>query len=644
MQSAELGACKLATSTLSTVRAAIWHFRKGGVAQVGTWWGRRHSAAGPAYTSVARRSRWGRLGKKRLLSFSSVVVPKTAPRRQDVRAAVILDNFSALCFDYEWDSVYVTPNNWHEQLADCSIDLLFVESAWAGNSGAWKYQITGEGGPGKPLTDLVAWCRGQGIPTVFWSKEDPPHYDDFLPAAKLFDFVFTSDVAKVDDYRRDLGHENVGVLSFAAQPSIHNPIRPKYGWHARDVAFAGMYFAHKYPERAEQMDLLLGGAIEASRSMSNGLEIFSRQLGGNPSYQFPDPFSKHVVASLPYEQMLSAYKAYKVFLNVNSVTSSPSMCARRIFEITASGTPVVTTRSKAVEEFFPNGEVKIVDSKPQASEVIKGLVRSPELGDRLVHRGQRNIWSNHTYAHRVSEVLSAAVPKKATPRTASSVSVLISTFRPHQLEHVFRTVSSQGASNVELVLLTHGFTPDQRELGKIREANPVDAVTLLAAPRHRSLGECLNDCVDAASGNVLTKMDDDDYYSPNYLTDQLHTLNYSSADLIGKQAHYMYLESLDATILRFADREHRFTHTVMGPTIMARREVFVEHRFGALPKGEDTDFLNRVMKSCSIYSSDRFGYYQYRGGAGHTWTVSDDELLSSGNLVFFGNPTTHVNI
>ncbi|MEK8227731.1 glycosyltransferase [Oerskovia sp. M15] len=37
---------------------------------------------------------------------------------------------------------------------------------------------------------------------------------------------------------------------------------------------------------------------------------------------------------------------------------SPSMCARRVFEITACGTPVVTTPSRAIGEFFPGRGVR----------------------------------------------------------------------------------------------------------------------------------------------------------------------------------------------------------------------------------------------------------------------------------------------
>ena len=75
-----------------------------------------------------------------------------------------------------------------------------------------------------------------------------------------------------------------------------------------------------------------------------------------------------MVGSLNYAQMLTAYRAYKVFLNVNSVVESPSMCARRIFEISASGTPVVSAPSAAIGQFFEADEVPVAAS-PQEAEI-----------------------------------------------------------------------------------------------------------------------------------------------------------------------------------------------------------------------------------------------------------------------------------
>lgn len=634
--------------TVDYLRKAAWHFRAGGMRQMSAWHKRQRalSANRAGTRNVGARQLTSKSSNTNLqLSFPAFDYPSIPSRRDDLTVGVILDNFSAKAFAYEWNLVFLTKDRWLQQLQEQRIDFLFVESAWEGNGGSWKYQLTGTSGPKPDFLNLMRWCRENGVPTVFWNKEDPPHFHDFLPAAREFDVVFTSDENKLPDYRQALGHNRVDVLPFAAQPAIHNPVRPGEGRHSRDVAFAGMYFAHKYPERREQMRLLLDGAMAGSDRVKHGLEIFSRQLGGNPDYQFPEPYASRVVGSLSYDQMLNAYKAYKVFLNVNSVVDSPSMCARRIFEITASGTPVVTMPSPALPRFFPDGEIHSVETKEDAEFIMRALMRSPELNDRSVHLAQRRIWGEHTYAHRAEKVVGLALPQRVRPVQPESVSALVSTIRPHQLEHIFKTVGSQQGVDVELVLLTHGFKPSWWKIWRLRRKYRVRQVTLLHEPRTVSLGSCLNLCVAAATGAILTKMDDDDYYGPHYLRDQVNALMFSGADVVGKLAHFMYIESRNATLLRFNHMEHRFSHMVIGATIMARKATFERFPFEELGRGEDTAFMRAVSDAGGkIYASDRYNYYVQRSASGHTWTATDDQLLASGDIQFWGKPTEHITV
>lgn len=632
---------------LADARTALWHLRAGGPAQVRDWKLRSRAERGFADPANARgvEAGWIGRGSNRRLSIPAAPMPAPVPRRSDLTVGVILDEFSAMAFAHEWDTVPLDPATWQRQMTDNAMDLVFIESAWAGKSRLWRGKLGGPAGPAPELVKLLAWSREHGIPTVFWNKEDPPHYEDFLPAAALFDYVFTSDVRRVPFYRRDLGHDNIGVLPFAAQPAIHNPVRPRHGRHSRDIAFAGMYFAHKYPERREQMDLLLGGAMDASAKLGTGLEIFSRKLGGDANYQFPAPLDSRVVGSLSYPQMLSAYKAYKVFLNVNSVVDSPSMCARRIFEISAAGTPVVSTPSAAVEQFFAPTEVPVARSREEAAALSRGLASNPEYNDRTVHLAQRRIWNEHTYAHRAETVLAAVLPDCARPLHRPTVSALVPTIRPHQLDNLFATVARQQGVDVELVLLTHGFTLEPDALAQLKTKHGLDRVQLLTAGSDVSLGECLNRCAAAATGEVVAKMDDDDHYGPHYLSDQLHALQYSGADIVGKQAHYMHLRSSNATVLRFGHREHRYTDFVMGPTIVARRNLVMELPFPALGLGEDTGFLRQAAAAGKrIYSADRFNYFQVREASGHTWQVDDATLVASGDVKFYGGPHEHTDI
>src|SRR5699024_6449773 len=323
---------------------------------------------------------------------------------------------------YEWSLRPLSFTDWPDELD--GLDFVFIESAWNGNDGAWKFKLTGPSGPSAEVTELLSVCRARGIPTVFWNKEDPPHFEDFLEVASLCDHVFTSDSRLVANYRERLGHDRVGVLSFAAQPAIHNPARPTGPRREHGAAFAGMYFAHKYPERREQMDWLLGGAADAAHKAQDRFTIFSRLHGGDEKYQFPGELSDHVVGSLPYDRILTAYKDFAAFLNVNSVVDSPSMCARRIFEITASGTPVVSAPSAATRRFFPVDEVFQPTDRQEAAHTIRALMRSPELRDRSVHLAQRRIWREHTYSHRAMEIMDVLDIAYTDP-TAATASVIV---------------------------------------------------------------------------------------------------------------------------------------------------------------------------------------------------------------------------
>jgi spore maturation protein CgeB len=623
--------------------------RTGGPQQARLWLERESVEAGYRKIETVRGAEgvWTGRGKKRRLRFKpSTIQPERKWAKRSARVGVILDDFSSTAFGMEWECVAVTPRTWRVQLEETPVDFLFVESAWAGNEGSWSGKIASLDPAGPAiLRELTAWCSERNIPTVFWNKEDPPHYHDFLSTAKLFDHVFTSDAGKLNDYRQDLGHNHVAVLPFAAQPGLHNPVRPKFGWHERDVAFGGMYFTEKYPERREQLDLLLTAALAASSSMDTGLEIFSRQIGGDAKYQFPAPYASRVVGGLEYAEMLTAYKAYKTFLNVNSVVDSPSMCSRRVFEIVASGANLVTTPSPAINAYFDPDEIFSVQNQGEAEQLLKALHRNPELGERQLHRGQRRIWQDHTYRARSNQVLAAVAPNLKVAAQRPTVSALVSTIRPWQLEHIFQMVGSQRNVECQLVLLTHGFEPEGAVLDGLKQKYGLRDMVLLTAPRSVPLGACLNMCVDAASGDVLTKMDDDDFYGSQYLSDQLYALEYSGADVVGKQAHYMYLSALNATLLRFPEWEHRYTRSVMGPTIMGHAGTFRRFPFANVGQGEDSGFLKDVAADGAVvYSSDRFNYCQQRSTSDHTWTVTEAELLASGSLKFFGNYRDEVSV
>lgn len=311
--------------------------------------------------------------------------------------AAVLDDFSVHCFSEVANIWQIDPRRPGIDLDFIKFDFLLVESAWSGNSGKWRYMVTSNSGPKPPLIKLVQECQKRGIPTAFWNKEDPPHFEEFIRTAAIFDYVFTSDAAMIPKYQQAIPNAKVELLRFAAAPHLHSPEQTS-NYRAGDIAFAGQYFSHKFPERRAQMETLFPAAAE------HHFSIFSRALGGDERYQFPEPYKKYVVGSLPYTQMVEEYRRHKVFLNVNSVVDSTTMCARRVFELGACKTAVVGTDSAAIRSVYDENEVLLSDDPTEIASILAKLVHDEPHRRKIVQRAWRKTLSEHTYADRLEQI------------------------------------------------------------------------------------------------------------------------------------------------------------------------------------------------------------------------------------------------
>jgi len=296
---------------------------------------------------------------------SAAVAPATAKPAGTMRVATILDEISDACWSPEFENVRLERATWIEDLRQFEPDVLFVESAFSGSDGSWARRIAHFGAPHHDLVELVTAAQAMDIPTVFWNKEDPVNYGWFVGAASIFDHVLTVDANQVARYAHDIDVASIGVLPFAAQPTMHHPQLQVGGRNDR-VAFAGSYYARKHAARRDQMTMLLEPAIDL------GLDIFDRMHGlDDPRFSWPSPLDACVVGSVPYREMGDVNRTYGVFANVNTVTNSPTMCARRVFELAACGTPIVSGPSLAVERMVPEDVATVVQSRTEARKAYE---------------------------------------------------------------------------------------------------------------------------------------------------------------------------------------------------------------------------------------------------------------------------------
>lgn len=348
-----------------------------------------------------RRSRTAEVAKAALASGKG---KNNAKRLEQITLGLIADQFTTDTLASAVKVVPLSPENWREELAQQPIDAMFVESAWKGNDWQWHKKVGYYSDEEfAPLSELLAHCREQGIPSLFWNKEDPVHFDRFRKAAALCDHVFTTDSRRIIPYLATPGAHSQTASSgpFYASPKIHNLLPSTREWKAT-AAYGGTYYGKRYPERTEYMDKIMSAAAPL------GLTIYDRQHDDPESpYKYPGPLGGYVAGSLSYEEMIQAYKAHPVQVNVNSVLDSPTMFSRRVVETAACGSPLISGPALGMNRYM-EGAGHIVRTETDAAQALENLLHHPAYRWRVALKGARAIMRAHTTQHRLVQMLRTA--------------------------------------------------------------------------------------------------------------------------------------------------------------------------------------------------------------------------------------------
>lgn len=492
------------------------------------------------------------------------------------RIAGIMDEFTAASFAPECVYLPLEPERCITQLAHFRPAFVFVESAWHGSGGAWNRMVST---PAPQLIGMLEWCRQNGIPSIFWNKEDPVHFHTFLDAARLCDFVFTTDMDCIPSYKDALGHAQVYFLPFAAQPQVHNPIATLPRKDAFN--FAGSYYL-RYPER--QRDL--AAMIETARAL-RPVEIYDRHHGqDHPHYKFPDKYQPMILGALPFSEIGKAYKGYRYGININTIKQSQTMFARRVYELMASNTVVASNFSRGMRMLF--GDLAICSDQPaRLSGAFEALTAEDTRYRKFRLLGLRKVLQEHSYAARLGYILSKVTGQPFAPSlpaaaliasaaTAEEARRLTAAFQAqaHPRKHLFLLAAEAGApgSGGDVSVFSH-------------------AESLLAAFDKRRREFAFAGCLDPA-----------DFYGEHYLTDLLLAPRYSDADGISKGCHFQ--ATGHGAALQREDLRYRHSCSMR----LAAGLVRTRHLTGSLLADCLRDPASAAAKDLRTLAIDEFNY------------------------------------
>ncbi|EST11873.1 glycosyltransferase [Sporolactobacillus laevolacticus] len=212
------------------------------------------------------------------------------------------------------------------------------------------------------------------------------------------------------------------------------------------------------------------------------------------------------------------------------------------------------------------------------------------------------------------------------------ITVVTSTMRQEMSDHILKNFLRQDYHPKELIILLN-----KKELNagqwKERTAN-YNNIRVFQLDEKKTLGECLNFGGQQALYDVIAKFDDDDYYSPAYLTNMVGQLKKKNIDVIGKSSIFVYFKTeKKLSLFRrskspfYIRNERDLKRALAGGTLIFKKAVLKKVPFARLNKGEDLQFQKDCLQQgLSLFSSDPYDYVLFRYDPKHhqhSWNIDN---------------------
>lgn len=370
-------------------------------------------------------------------------------------------------------------------------------------------------------------------------------------------------------------------------------------------------------------DQRLFNPIGAIHNPENGLAYVQPQGDGGLALSSGDTIIGSSDGALE-TKLIDALRSYRGIVDLGSAHRGPIQRAQFIYQALASGVPVIAADARStlsgimpdeVLDAICTDETEILDQTDREIRIFTQV--------RAVHRALPGIVAKVRGSH----------PDRRDNRTVSAV---ISTKRPDYVGHAVQSYLSQTWPNKELLLGFHGFTIN--DVDPEVQALIAQVGSYVEFGSDAIFGDVLRELTFAAQGQIIAKMDDDDWYSPYHLEDLVYALGYSGAQIVGSGVQFIYVHSADATIRRRSSIGYLYGVHPGGPTILAPKSVILEAgNWPRVRRAIDSGLNNAILRlGGSSFRAHPHNFLFNRRSSGHTWNVTDEYFTDEASETWNG--------
>jgi spore maturation protein CgeB len=224
---------------------------------------------------------------------------------------------------------------------------------------------------------------------VNWFSDDLRAIDQIAAIAWPYDSVYAagSDVAQ---RLEAIIHREVHLLPLASDPSVYRPARAKDQQYRANVVFAGSATARR--ERLLQHVVEFGLALWGPGWRGTSLRDYCRGEAQKT------------------EEFVRAYAGASVALNIHHTADGSdtveAFCNQRCFELAAIGALQVVDRRADLDRWFSlDDELLVFDDALQLRRTVEDALQDQTATERIAVAGRQRVLSEHTYMHRMQEML-----------------------------------------------------------------------------------------------------------------------------------------------------------------------------------------------------------------------------------------------
>lgn len=260
-----------------------------------------------------------------------------------------------------------------------------------------------------PLTErCLTVLHEHKVPTAFWFVEDFRFMHYWKRVAGHYDYFFTIQKGEFFRELEEAGVQNYHYLPMAAFPDEHRPVDlsdDEIEYYGSDVSFAGAgYYNRKnFLKGLLDFDLKIWGT-DWDMTSALGSAV---QRGG---------------ARISSEDLVNIFNASKININLHSSTYHRGInpfgdfLNPRTFEIMSCGAFQLVDRRSCLKGIFnERDEIIVFDDLDDLREKVEYYLERPEERKRIAARGRERILQQHTYEHRMREMLDCVLQNGYQP-------------------------------------------------------------------------------------------------------------------------------------------------------------------------------------------------------------------------------------